>query len=312
MSRGPCGKNWCFTINNWTDDHIKNLDETECQYIIYGKEEGEKEETPHLQGYIQLKTKKRLTGLKKITPKAHWEIAKGDGASNVKYCSKQGKVAERGVMVQQGKRKCDMVDCVKMTLNKTATEEILDKHGAGYILNKRKIDDIANTINGENNMKTLKKNAELVSLRDWQQETIDILLEQNDREVLFIVDIDGGNGKSFLTKYLIAKYNAIMFDNGKSTDIKYGYEGQGIVVFDLVRASQEHINYEIIENIKNGMFFSSKYQCVQKVYVENPKIIVMMNQLPDKSKLSIDRFNVYLLDNNKIVLQHYIILLFCC
>jgi hypothetical protein len=31
---------------------------------------------------------------------------------------------------------------------------------------------------------------------------------------MFIVDMEGGQGKSFLTDYFIAKENAIAFDNG--------------------------------------------------------------------------------------------------
>jgi hypothetical protein len=36
-----------------------------------------------------------------------------------------------------------------MTLENTTTEEILDKHGSGYIMNKKKIDDIAKIIKQE-------------------------------------------------------------------------------------------------------------------------------------------------------------------
>lgn len=309
--QGSYGKNWCFTVNNWTEEDIKILNDVECGYIIYGKEEGDDKQTPHLQGYIQFSTKKRITALKKIHKTAHWEKAKADGKTNVEYCSKDGKTTERGVLTQQGKRKCDMVNCVKMTLNNIPTEDILDKHGAGYILNKRKIDDIANKIEMENNIKILKKEADYIKLKEWQEEAIDILLAQKDREVLFIVDEKGGQGKSFLTDYLIARYNAIAFDNGKSADIKYGYNGQALVIFDLCRCELEFINYGVIENIKNGRFFSTKYECKQKVYPVKPKVVVMMNEMPDKSKLSEDRFIVYLLTDNKIVLQDYIILLFC-
>lgn len=298
--QGSLAKNWCFTINNYTEQNIEIIDQIDCEYVIYGKETGEANQTPHLQGYIQMKRKMRLTGLKKLLMKAHWEAAKGNADSNVKYCSKEGNVTTRGTIVTKGKRKCDMVDCVKMQVDNKSTEDILEKHGAGYIMNKKKIDEIAEEIKTERCRTALKKNAELITLREWQQKAIEILMSQTDREILFIVDEVGGQGKSFLTDYLIAKENAVAFDNGKSADIKYGYTGQEIVIFDLCRSEADHINYGVIENIKNGRFFSTKYECRQKIYLNKPKVIVMMNHFPEMTKLSNDRYIIYLLVNNEI------------
>lgn len=52
------GKNWCFTINNWTEEEFQLLQDIEVQYLVVGKEVGENL-TPHLQGYVQLKKKLR-------------------------------------------------------------------------------------------------------------------------------------------------------------------------------------------------------------------------------------------------------------
>jgi len=52
--------NWCFTLNNYTDEEmeqIKNLAPSGIiQYIAFGEEIGE-EGTPHLQGYLRLNKK---------------------------------------------------------------------------------------------------------------------------------------------------------------------------------------------------------------------------------------------------------------
>ena len=72
MAQGTLAVNWCFTLNNWNDQEYQRLLEEPSYYTVIGKEKG-KEETPHLQGYIQLKSKKRLTALKKVCARAHWE-----------------------------------------------------------------------------------------------------------------------------------------------------------------------------------------------------------------------------------------------
>lgn len=87
-------KRYCFTLNNYTIEELNKI--TECakcakinKYII-GKEIGENG-TPHLQGFIELKVKERITGLKKWDgwERCHFENAKGNDDSQI-YCAKDG------------------------------------------------------------------------------------------------------------------------------------------------------------------------------------------------------------------------------
>lgn len=79
-------KSWSFTINNYTPDDEKLLNDLEVAYIVYGKEVGDSG-TPHLQGFVTFRKTNRLAALKKIHPTAHWEPAKAaDAAAN--YCMK--------------------------------------------------------------------------------------------------------------------------------------------------------------------------------------------------------------------------------
>lgn len=89
--RDTSKKAWCFTLNNWTEDEYNELItfvkmDPKNKYII-GKEIGEGG-TPHLQGYINLHTKKRLSENKLINKRIHWEGARGTELENYKYCSK--------------------------------------------------------------------------------------------------------------------------------------------------------------------------------------------------------------------------------
>lgn len=85
---------WCFTLNNYEQDDIQKIIDScikNSKLYIFGEEVGGECGTPHLQGYITDFNKKwRWTSLK-LNNKIHWERAKGDVESNVKYCSKDGK-----------------------------------------------------------------------------------------------------------------------------------------------------------------------------------------------------------------------------
>lgn len=84
-------------------------------YFIVGKEVGEKG-TPHLQGYINFGRlgRRSLLQVKKILPRAHWEVARGCDADSQKYCSKEGDFVEQGEPQAAGARNdlkaaCDLL-----------------------------------------------------------------------------------------------------------------------------------------------------------------------------------------------------------
>lgn len=83
-----------FTINNYTDEDIKQLEALECQYIVYGKEVSTTG-TPHLQGYTKFSTQRTLSSVSKKIKRAHLEVARVDVAA-AKYCQKDGDFTERG------------------------------------------------------------------------------------------------------------------------------------------------------------------------------------------------------------------------
>lgn len=89
-------KNFCFTLNNYTEEQISHLDELDCQYIIYGKEVAPLTGTPHLQGFIVFNSSKRLKAAVKLLPGSHVSLAKGNSKQNIAYCSKEGKFTVRG------------------------------------------------------------------------------------------------------------------------------------------------------------------------------------------------------------------------
>ena len=87
------GKYWCFTLNNYTedDDPLK----WPCQYVVYQKELSETG-TPHMQGYMEFNTNKRISALKKIHGTAHWERRNGTQEQAIAYCKPDKNKPENG------------------------------------------------------------------------------------------------------------------------------------------------------------------------------------------------------------------------
>ena len=77
------------------------------KYLVIGKEIGESG-TPHLQGYVVFDQPVRLNALKRISPRAHFEIAKGTTEQNRTYCTKDNDFAESGVIPLTAKEKGQM------------------------------------------------------------------------------------------------------------------------------------------------------------------------------------------------------------
>lgn len=133
----------------------------------------------------------------------------------------------------------------------------------------------------------------------WQKEILEIINKKPDyRTIHWYWDNIGNTGKSAFTKYLCVKNNALSV-SGKSNDCKYAivnYKEQKnifpkIIIFDVPRTNVEYINYEAIESIKNGCFFSGKYECCQ-IIMNNPHVIIFANSPPQEHKLSEDRWHI--------------------
>lgn len=87
--------NYCFTLNNYTENEIRDLEiniKQYCKKAIVGKEVGE-EGTPHLQGQLTFKKKTRITEIKKLAgfERTHIEKTNNIKASE-KYCQKDGDI----------------------------------------------------------------------------------------------------------------------------------------------------------------------------------------------------------------------------
>lgn len=115
---GHRSRNWCFTLNNYTEHDIDRLNEQNIlnyTYITYGKEIGE-QGTHHLQGYVEFKNAKDLKTLKKFNDRAHWEKRRGKQEQAITYCHKDGNIIEIGEKKDENQGKRTDLDNVKQDL----------------------------------------------------------------------------------------------------------------------------------------------------------------------------------------------------
>lgn len=299
---------WCLTLNNYSEEDVallkQHIEGSNCKFAIFGKEGGKENKTPHIQGFVHYKTRYSLNGLKRILgPRWHLEAARGTDEENERYCTKEGDELLRVGSPVVGKQRDSGSEAKSERCLQAA--EILSKGGdissvfasgpdtyCEYIRNQRAINEHARSIEDARAKQLLAQTMGASRLRMWQKDLVEELLEEpNDRTIIWYCDVFGNTGKTWFSKLCIGKLNCIRFENGRSVDIKYAYSGQRVVIFDLTRTQQDHFNYEVLETIKNGVMFSSKYDSRMKVFTA-PHVVVFANWPPDNGKLSNDRWDI--------------------
>ena len=120
------GKFWCFTLNNYSDEEYNKLVNFNCNYLIVGKEVGGSG-TPHLQGYMEFKTNQRLTALKKINEKIHWEQRKGTPEEASDYCKKDKDFYEIGELSKGRGSRSDIVAVREVVENGGGMKEVMEE-----------------------------------------------------------------------------------------------------------------------------------------------------------------------------------------
>lgn len=140
-----------------------------------------------------------------------------------------------------------------------------------------------------------------INFTPWQKQIIEIIKEEpDDRAVHWFWSEKGKMGKSTFAKYLVAKKNALFFEEGKKADIMKlifdaDMDEKNLIVVDIPRDNGNRISYKSVESIKNGMIYSPKYEGGYKLF-NAPHFIVFANEPPETKRLSEDRWNIYNID----------------
>lgn len=134
MSTKKKFRNFCFTLHDYNDDDIKNINNLYydnklniCNYIIYGKETCPDTGRLHLQGYIQCNKQYRYSEIKSrfLNNRVHIEDAKGDWLQNYTYCTKDNEFTEIGKVKNPGKRN-DISTLKELVKKNYSMNELLD------------------------------------------------------------------------------------------------------------------------------------------------------------------------------------------
>mgnify|MGYP000694381367 CR=1 FL=1 len=283
-------KSWAFTLNNYTAEDIERLKALgpDVDYLIAGKEVGENG-TPHLQGYVAFRARKRFTQAKAlIGDSAHLEVARNPNAA-IEYCKKDGDIFEVGTPSGGAGSRSDIdafKDDVKAgNLDLPTIREIHSECYAKYT--RFCLEYIQDHLP--------KKVIELHPLHPWQEElNASLNREADDRTIQFIVDLTGNNGKSWFAHYYASNHEKVqVLQPGRKVDMAYALDPTVRVLFvDAPRSKQgEFLQYDFLEQVKDGYVFSSKYESRVKT-LSKCHVVVMMNEEPDMLKLSADRYEI--------------------
>jgi hypothetical protein len=286
-------KNWIFTLNNYTNEDVERVsnlvNNSKAEYVIFGKETASTG-TPHLQGFIKFKRRVRLVPTKTIIgSNPHVQVANKVMAC-IQYCKKEGNWVEFGSLGKTQGSRGDLDDfkqAVKdgMLDSKEARERFPDTYAKYPRFCIEYMRDNYPKIEIEQH-----------PLRPWQKHLDTILKGPPDRRtIIFVVDKIGNSGKSWFADWYEQNSNDTcqVLTPCRRSDMAYALlPGLRVLFMDAPRAKQsEHIQYDFLEDLKNGRVFSPKYESTMKKYT-CMHVVVFMNEHPDMTKLSLDRFNI--------------------
>jgi len=260
VSSSKRSRRWCFTLNNYTQKEFDTITQAFSAkgfgYII-GKENSSTD-TPHLQGYIEMRNAINFNTLKKILPRAHLEPTRGSKNDNIKYCSKEDPSPTTNLTI----------DVIMPTPEELYYKEL------------------------ESDYQNVIWNDWQQSILDL------IKTEPNRRTINWFYEETGNIGKTFLTRFLDWKNRVIIVNgkqsdvfNGIKTYLDTTKTQPEIVIVDIPRTNENFVCYGSMEKIKDGLLYSGKYEG-GTVRLTKLHLIVFANFHPDETKLSIDRWNI--------------------
>jgi hypothetical protein len=301
--------NISFTWNDYSEENRSDVME-KLPYVKYGVigREGEGPgKTRHLQGYLRFDRTRRFAAIK-----AEWASINGNTVhfaksrrgfkANFKYCTKEGDWIEWGDRPEQSGTRNDIKQMLDLVRNGKTDLEIAEELPSEYTKYYKCINEFREKLNTKKGEDDLADYFAGKELRDWQQFIYERLIVQGERKVLWISDAIGNSGKTWFSKWLVWKQKAFYCQGGRNNDVSCAYQNQKFVIFDLCRDTQKDAPYSMIEQMKNGLIWSPKYQSHTKVN-SYAKVLVVANWMPNLTKLSNDRWDIIDMEDMELLIQ---------
>nr|AIH07616.1 replication associated protein [Cotton leaf curl alphasatellite] len=296
---------WCFTIFFTTaapPDLVPLFENTSVSYACWQEEESPTTKRRHLQGYLQLKTKKSLSAVKSLFGdlNPHLEKQRARRTDEARdYCMKEEtRVSgpfEFGDYCPSGPHKRRQRESVIRSPVRMAEE-----NPSVFRRVKAKI--------AEEEFQKTAHEIQISNLKSWQLRLKTLLdRDPDDRTIFWVYGPDGGEGKSTFARDLYRSGTWFYTRGGSADNVSYQYIGQlgNNIVFDIPRDKKDYLQYSLIEMFKDRLIVSNKYEPLMAPLINCIHVVVMSNFLPDFEKISVDRVHVIPCRPCGVCLKHH-------
>lgn len=149
---------------------------------------------------------------------------------------------------------------------------------------------------------------EKLGFKWWQNDILLTISSHPDmRKIHWFWESRGGAGKSYFARYLYRKHGA-MIVSGKLADMKHAIskwsEENGyphIIIIDIPRSIDiDYFSYTGVEEIKNGFFYSSKYEGMV-IDMPRPHVFIFANEPPHIEKMSADKWAIVDINEQSLI-----------